>query len=163
MLVRPLAGELLIYDLKHHKAFCLNQTAAAIWKSCDGKRNVADLAARLEKEFGPKSNEEIVWLALGQLEKYALLQVAAAAQSASVSRRNLMRAGLATAIALPVITVITAPVAVQAASAITAAVCASRHANDLPGNTGCQATPCISPSGSLCRRVGSASAPCGCV
>jgi hypothetical protein len=51
LVIQELPGELLIYDLNNHKAHCLNQTAAFIWKHCDGMTTVCEMAARLEKEF----------------------------------------------------------------------------------------------------------------
>ena len=35
-LSRPLDDELLVYDARTHRGHCLNQTAAAVWKACDG-------------------------------------------------------------------------------------------------------------------------------
>ena len=37
LIVRELAGELVVYDKTRHRAFCLNPTVASIWKSCEGR------------------------------------------------------------------------------------------------------------------------------
>ena len=47
LIVREMPGELLVYDLKSHKAHCLNQTAAFAWRHCDGQPGVPELAAML--------------------------------------------------------------------------------------------------------------------
>ncbi len=36
LVTKEVADEVLVYDLKSHKAHCLNQTAALVWKYCDG-------------------------------------------------------------------------------------------------------------------------------
>jgi hypothetical protein len=152
LVMRQIPGELLVYDLKRHKAYCLNETAAAVWKSCDGKRSVSDLAAKIEKDQKSPVDEKIVWLALDQLEKSYLLQTKAAKPIGlpTLSRRSLVRAGIATAIALPLVTMIAAPTAVQAATAVTSATCQGRHNTD-PG--GCGGAPCTDAAGS-CKQNG---------
>ena len=39
LVVQEMPDEVLIYDLDTNKAHCLNQTAAFVWKSCDGKKH----------------------------------------------------------------------------------------------------------------------------
>ena len=51
LVVQEMPDEVLIYDLDTNKAHCLNQTAAFVWKSCDGKNTVERIAGMLEKEF----------------------------------------------------------------------------------------------------------------
>jgi len=120
ILTREIPGELLVYDMKRHRAYCLNETAAFIWKQCNGKRTVAQLAGQLENRSGGSVDEQIVWLALDQLEKSKLLDPRFSFPSQSgISRRGLIRSmGLASVIALPVVVSIIAPTAVQAASCI---------------------------------------------
>ena len=149
LVTRQIPGELLVYDLKRHKAYCLNQTAAAVWKNSDGKRTVSDLAAKLQKDQKSAVDERIVWLALDQLEKSHLLQTRPARPIGlpMVSRRDLIRAGIATAIALPLVTMIAAPTAQAAGTPITNAVCTARKQTD-PG--GCGANPCSDKVGNNC-------------
>jgi hypothetical protein len=146
LVTRQIPGELLVYDLKRHKAYCLNNTAAAVWKSADGKHTISDLVAELEKGQKSPVDERIVWLALDQLEKSCLLQTKAAKPSGlpAVSRRDLIRAGIATAIALPLVTMIASPTAQAAGTPVTNAVCTARKQSD-PG--GCGANPCSDKSG----------------
>ncbi|MGA9772811.1 MAG: PqqD family peptide modification chaperone [Blastocatellia bacterium] len=116
LVVQHLSDEVLVYDQQRHKAHCLNETAALVWMRCDGKTTVASMAQELSKQTGTRVGEDIVWLALNQLGKSRLLQ-GAATKNDGVSRREMMkRAGLAAAIALPVVTSIVAPTATQAAT-----------------------------------------------
>lgn len=120
LVVRELGDEVLIYDLEQHQAHCLNRTAGMVWKYADGERAVADIAALLEKDFQSPVSQELVELALFELEKYGLMQqqesVLALPEAAGVlaekrmSRREMVRrAGLAAVIALPIITSLVAP------------------------------------------------------
>ncbi|MEK6334841.1 MAG: PqqD family protein [Acidobacteriota bacterium] len=149
LVLREIPGELLVYDLKRHKAFCLNETAASVWKSCNGQRTVSDLADSLAGNGATPVDEKIVWLALDQLEKSNLLhrKISRPTNLPSVSRRGLIRLGLAGAIALPIVTMIAAPTAQAAGTPITDVVCTGRHQSD-PG--GCGTNPCSPPAGAKC-------------
>ena len=121
LVVRELAEEVLVYDLDTHKAVCLNSTAAAVWRLCDGRRTAAEIRRTLEKSADGPVPEEIVWLALEQLGRDRLLdaRVPRPAELAGISRRELMRrVGLTAAVALPVIASIVAPTSADAASCI---------------------------------------------
>ena len=157
LVTRQLPGELLIYDLQRHKLFCLNQSAAIVWKSCNGKRTLADLTAELQRHHESPIDEQVVWLALDQLQKSNLLRMRFSPSSQlRISRRGLIRAGMATAIALPVITMIVAPIAASAASTITHANCMKRKPTD-PG--GCGGARCSNVAGN-CKTI-SGSCNCG--
>lgn len=159
LVMRQIPGELLVYDLKRHKAFCLNDTAATVWKKCDGKLTVRELAVELESRYQSVVDERVVWLALDQLESAHLLQTGASwpRQFEGIARRRVIRAGIVTAIALPLITAITSPVAAQAGTTITPTDCAKRHPND-PG--GCGANPCT--GGGTCQSPNPGNNPCVC-
>ncbi len=110
---------MLVYDLERHKAHCLNHTAAWVWKHCDGKATVADMARLLRAESNAPVNEDIIWMALEQLERDHLLKerIARPSATAGLSRREVVRQlGLAAVIALPLVTSIVAPRATQAVS-----------------------------------------------
>jgi len=64
LVIQELPDEFLVYDLDRHTAHYLNKTSPVIWKHCDGKRTVAELALRLEREFATLVDDEVVWLAL---------------------------------------------------------------------------------------------------
>lgn len=144
LIVKEVHDEVLVYDLKSNKAHCLNQTAAKVWRSCDGRRSVSDISRLLEKDLKSPVDDQVVWLALDQLGKSNLMQGAAARSGAfpRVSRRDLIRAGVAAAIALPLVAVISAPTAQAQGSPISDVVCVGRHQSD-PG--GCGNTPCSPP------------------
>lgn len=117
--VQNLDNETLIYDLTINKAFMLNETSAFIWNHLDGQMSIAELSRRLGAKFKQKANEEIVWLAIEQLKNNNLLKEAESFQTplSDINRREVIkRAGLATMIALPIITGLTAPQAAHAAS-----------------------------------------------
>jgi hypothetical protein len=119
LIIKEVEGETLVYDLKSHKAHCLNKTAALVWKHCDGKRTVEQVTRKLEAEVGKPVPQEVVWIALDQLERLKLLQapIERASGRARISRREAVRRlGITTAVALPLVTSILAPEAVQAAS-----------------------------------------------
>lgn len=117
LLVQELADELLVYDRIRHKAHCLNQTAALVWKCCDGKTSVKQMVRLLGEETDSPGDEAVVWMAFDQLAKAHLLQGQTRKWPgpSGISRREVMRRiGTAAAVALPVVSSITAPGAVQA-------------------------------------------------
>jgi hypothetical protein len=117
LIVRELSNELLIYDLDNDRAHCLNKSAALVWKNCNGTLTIDELAGLLELELKTTVNEDFIWLALGQLQEFHLLQeeITRPASATVLSRRQLMkRLGVATAIALPLVISIVAPTATQA-------------------------------------------------
>ena len=112
-------SELLIYDLKTNTAMSLNETSARIWRSCDGKRKVADICSYLKESEGVHVNEDLVLLALRQLSDADLLaaKMPESDKPEGVSRRKLLRQiGAGSAVALPIIHSIVAPQASAAAT-----------------------------------------------
>jgi len=121
LVIDDLPDEVLVYDLDRHEAHCLNRSAALVWRCCDGKSSTADIARRLTAELDAQFSEDLVLLALNQLEKLHLLEQLPAlpAQFAVLSRRQMVRRlGFATAVAVPLVTSIVAPTAVEAATCI---------------------------------------------
>jgi hypothetical protein len=117
LVIQDLPDEVLVYDLERDKAHCLNQTAAIVWKHCDGKTSVSALAQILAKESGLPVDDEVVWLALEQLNKARLLPEALpiSGEKRRISRRDVMKkVGLVTVVALPLVTSILAPTVAQA-------------------------------------------------
>ncbi|HEY8562648.1 MAG TPA: PqqD family protein [Pyrinomonadaceae bacterium] len=116
LVVQELEGEVLIYDLEKNKAFCLNETSALVWQSCDGSRTIADITDAVGKQLSSQINEDLVWLALDQLSRENLIENKTEVKNkfAGLSRREAVRkVGLASLVALPVIASLTAPVAAQ--------------------------------------------------
>jgi Coenzyme PQQ synthesis protein D (PqqD) len=119
LIVRELEEETLIYDADADKAHCLNQTAALVWKHCDGTSSVTQICAVLSQSMETTIDEKVVWYALEQFNKDRLLEEKmespAAFKIAGLSRRQMVRRlGLAAMVAIPVVTSIVVPTAVQA-------------------------------------------------
>ncbi len=72
--IDDLPDEVLVYDLERHQAHCLNRSAALVWRSCDGHNSPAEIARHLTVEVDAPFTEELVWLALNELEKRQLLE-----------------------------------------------------------------------------------------
>lgn len=143
LVIQEMSDEVLVYDLNTNKAHSLNQTAAFVWKQCDGKNTVTDIAALLEKEFHAPVQEDLVWLAIDQLGKDDLLEAKETASPISgMSRREVVkRIGLASVVALPIVASLIAP------STALAGTCSNCTAD--PGNCGqvaCPATTTCNPS-----------------
>ena len=119
LVVKEVSGEVLLYDLDRDKAHCLNQTAALVWKYCDGHTSVARIAKSLEQDLHAPVDEKVVWYALLQLGKDHLLEERLVPPPiiAGMNRRDMIRAlGLAAVVAVPVVTSIVAPTPAQAAT-----------------------------------------------
>lgn len=152
LLVEELPDEILVYDLRRHRAYCLNRTAALVWRHCDGKTTVGQTATRLRRALAAPADERMVWMALDRLGKVRLLREPASPPTgAGYSRREVaQRLGLVggLAILLPAITTLVAPLPAEAAlSSCTLAQC---RAGTLPGCGGCAGLPCSDRPGTRC-------------
>src|SRR3954447_19559512 len=117
LVIQELPDEVLVYDLNSNKAHCLNQTASMVWKSCDGKTSISEIA----EAFGTGNNEDLVWLAIDQLGESELLEKVVESKFHGQSRREVIKKiGLASIIAVPVIASLVAP---QNALASTSCAC----------------------------------------
>ena len=140
LVIQELDGEVLIYDLKKDKAFCLNETSALVWKACDGNNTVAEISEAVGKKLNAPANEDLVWLALDKLSKENLVekQTEINHKFDGMSRREVMKkVGLGTMVALPIISGLIAPTAVMAQSAV-ACTCPNGQA---PNATSCINSP----------------------
>jgi hypothetical protein len=138
VIARELGDEVLIYDRSRDKALCLNRTAAFVWKQCNGRTSIEQIADRLGSEmssdFETPIDERLVWYAISQLRREHLLEDRVeiprrvlASLNGHLDRRQVMRAlGLAAIVALPLVSSIIAPTAAQAATCIpSGGVCTS--------------------------------------
>jgi hypothetical protein len=117
-LAREFGDELLVYDRERNVGHCLNPTAAAAWKLCDGKTSSSELATILTRQFSAPVDEPVVLLALDELSKAQLL-VESERPLRRTSRREAIRAiGIVGAIALPLVTSLVAPTPARAASCL---------------------------------------------
>ena len=104
--IREIGDEVVLYERTTWRAHCLNPSAAAVWRLCDGHRSVAEIARTLEWEEG------LVWTALLQLNESELLgnEVPPMTGTNRLSRRELVKKiGIGASIALPVVTSILVP------------------------------------------------------
>lgn len=124
LIIEQLAGEVLVYDCERDKAHCLNQTAALIWKYCDGKTKVSSMTRQLERDLDTnRVDEKLVWYALDQLSKDHLLEetetFVPAAMLGGLTRRQMVRVlGVAAVVAVPLVTTIVVPTARAATSCV---------------------------------------------
>jgi len=147
LVVQELPDEILVYDLDRDKAHCLNETAAMVWRKCDGRATTTAISKALENELRKPVDEKIVWLALDQLGRNNLLEQIPAPPPVmnGLNRREMVRAlGIAAAVAIPVVTSIVAPTPAQAATCLPSgasctsnAQCCSGTCAGLPGPGTC--------------------------
>ena len=127
IITKEIDGELLIYDGARDQAYCLNETAAAFWKLCDGRTSVSEIIElwTVSSEQNRESRECVVWLALDQLCRSNLLEETKGktfwpppiSEIPNMSRREAVRRiGLGAAIALPLVIAMTAPTPAEAAA-----------------------------------------------
>jgi hypothetical protein len=151
LVVRELGDETLVYDRARHQAHCLNRTAGAVFRLCDGTREVSAIASALEGTGPPPAREALVAEALEQLAAGGLLEgpaegssPAAAGpvpESGNLGRRELLLR-LGPTLLLPAIVSIVAPTPAQAASCY------------LSGIPVVEAADCVAGSGQRCYCAG---------
>jgi hypothetical protein len=161
LVTRRLYDEVLVYDLEHHQASCLNQTAALVWRHCDGRTTVSSLLPKLRAQMDAEVDESAVWLALERLHQAHLLEAEPPAPTAEegTSRRDhlreLGRLGVRAAL-IPAVMTILAPTVADAQSIITNNECKNRPPN------ACGNTPCVGGT-TTCQYVGKGANTCWCV
>jgi len=115
LVIQEMPDEILVFDLETNKAHCLNETAAFVWKACDGSRSVAEITKLFGSESGKSVSEDLVWLAIDQLNENNLLAEKLKADFSGQSRREVIKKiGLAAVIALPIVSSLVAPSAAMA-------------------------------------------------
>jgi hypothetical protein len=144
LIVRELENEILIYDTKNNKAHCLNDTAALVWKHCDGLTTTEEISRSLTHQLGTPVDEKVVWFALKQFGRDQLLEeelpLPPTVLASGLSRRDMVRVlGLAAVVAVPLVTSIVAPTAVQAATCFPPGTACTSPAQCCSGL--CQASP----------------------
>ena len=120
LVIDVLTDEILIYDLDRHKAHCLNQTAAFVWRHCNGKSTISEIARRMTDELKMQCKDELVWLALQQLGKVHLLEpsIPLPVPFTRFTRRELVFALGVAAVAVPLVTSIVSPTPAQASTCV---------------------------------------------
>lgn len=115
LVIQENPDEVLVYDMNSNKAHCLNETSALVWRSCNGSNSVSDIVRELEANSGKPVTDDIVWLAIDQLNDNGLLEEGTTKRFAGQSRRDVIKKiGLASMVALPVVASLVAPSSVLA-------------------------------------------------
>lgn len=115
LVIQEVPNEVLVYDLDNNKAHCLNHTAALVWNACNGSRSVPEIAQIIGLEAGSEIPDELVWLAIDQLNESDLLERQIQSELTGSSRREaIKKLGLASMIALPIVASLVAPQSVLA-------------------------------------------------
>lgn len=134
--------DLLIYDFQIDKAFCLNQTAALVWRLSNGARSVKEIAETVSENLKSPAGEDLIWIALDQLKAQKLLKNVHEFQIDfnGLSRREVIKkVGITSLVALPLVTSFIVPASISAQSV---SVCRSNPGDDEFNNgAGC---PCNS-------------------
>jgi hypothetical protein len=119
LILQELPDELLIYDQKTHRAQCLNASAASVFRLADGSRAIPEIARDASESLGAPLDEDMVWLALAELDENDLLETPLSRDVPRPTRREVLAVGAATgaaAVMLPMVLAITAPTPAYAAS-----------------------------------------------
>jgi len=143
LVVQESDGEVLIYDLNTNKACCLNETSSLVWQLCDGDKSVSEISESISRKLNSPANEDFVWLALDQLKKENLIENKdeVVVDFNGLSRREVIKkVGLASIVALPLVSSLVAPMAINATSMASCA--ATACANGTPGQTTCANANC---------------------
>lgn len=160
LVVQEVPDEVLVFDLESNKAHCLNQTAAMVWKSCDGKTSIPEIAKLVGSQTGHGVSDDLVWLAIDQLNENSLLDKEIKSSFAGESRRSVIKKiGLASMIALPVVASLVAP---QNALANVSCICTASFDCSLPGFS-CPSTTCCNTAGVCGAPIPTGPFPTGCV
>jgi hypothetical protein len=120
--MQTLDDEVLVYDLEGDIAIHLNETAALVWRNCDGHRTIEELSALVAAELGGPADENVVLMALDSLSEHGLIisgyDERDGAAVALSRRRFFRRVGVAGAAAMnaPVVFSMIVPVAAAAQS-----------------------------------------------
>lgn len=145
LVIQEVPGELLVYDLDSDKAHCLNETAAIVWNACDGNTSVSDIAAIVAATSKGDASDDLVWLAIDQLNENNLLAEELTPRFAGESRRDVLKKiGIGAMIALPIVASLAAPKSVLAASSCRC---------EAPGNPSLDCTNQPSCAGPRCNTV----------
>ena len=156
LIIKELPDETLVYDLETDEAHCLNQTAALVWKSCDGAKPIEEIQAVLEHETGARVDDSVVWLALDQLEKFNLLEPTAATgfRMPGMSRRDVIRrVGIATVAVPLIVSISTSPAHAQASLLAPGSCCGNPTqcaSNNCTQTPTCTSPPPAAPSTKAC-------------
>jgi hypothetical protein len=119
LVVQKIKDETLVYNLESNRAFCLNQTASLVWNECNGLNTIEDINQNLIVKYQQKFSVDLVVLTIHELKKQGLIENDSIKTMDFTSRREIVKkVGLATTMALPVISSVIAPGAIMAQSGL---------------------------------------------
>jgi len=109
--IQRIEAEILVYDERTHRAWCLNPSSACIWQLCDGCNTIEEIRAAAAKELGSAATEDLILLTMEELQEKGLLEgdLADSMPRDASRRRMIGKIGLAAAALLPVVAAISAP------------------------------------------------------
>ncbi len=119
--IQELPDELLLYNLSKNKAYALNNTSGFVWQNCTGEKTIKEIANDLENHLQKNVPEELIWLTLKKLhaEDLIIIEDETIFNEINTNRREILKkAGLATLVALPIVSSLIAPQAAAAQSGI---------------------------------------------
>lgn len=122
LVIQEMPDEVLVYDLDEHKAHCLNSTAAKVWQACDGEKEIFEIA-KLLNNTDSKVAEDLVWLAIDQLNQNNLLENEVSSKFEGMTRRDVIKkVGIAAAVSLPIISILSFPSSALAVTCSTSVI-----------------------------------------
>jgi len=112
LLSEVVGEEAVVFDRKSQKAYRLNPSASIVWRHCDGKTSVEELARILERELKlTQPADSLVEMALQKIESLGLLET-----TSGVTRRQMGRKIAVAAALIPAVAALTVPTPASAAS-----------------------------------------------
>ena len=122
VLIEEVADELLVFDVSNNRAHCLNESAAAIWRHCDGSRSVSSIANHLFPKLAPTDSEPLVAVGIERLRRRRLLEGSASEPAVDLSKRQLLKKvaimAAAAGVAAPLVSTVLAPTSAYAFSCL---------------------------------------------
>jgi hypothetical protein len=112
LLSETVGEETVVFDRSSQRAYRLNRSAAIVWRHCDGKNSVEDLAAIVRRELQMNEPaERVVEIALQKLASMKLLDGPPVVTRRAVGRKIALAAAL-----IPAIAAIAVPTPAKASS-----------------------------------------------
>jgi Coenzyme PQQ synthesis protein D (PqqD) len=139
---REFYSEVVVYDPERHVAHCLNSTATAVWRLCDGNSSPRQIATELSRQVSAPVEEAVVLLALRQLADAHLLAKPEEPVESPARRAAIGRIGRVAAIVLPLVTSLGAPTPAQALSCLHNGQPCTRNSQCCSGDCGATSHRC---------------------
>lgn len=73
LVVREINGEVLIYNLETYKTSFLDEVSALIWRSCDGRKSVAQISFDVSWKLNSNIDEELIKQTIAELKRDNLI------------------------------------------------------------------------------------------